>query len=601
MTMSVVMTSTRMGASGSLLVAGVTYTVSDEFGAFLVGSRFATDPDKALTPDPSDGPRFAYDSMQNITGLVDGAGNPLITDVRQLRRAGFVSGQTFGPTAPELVAFRYDTTTGVTVSGAISGAITTEISGIPMLKLVGNATPANNDTTVTVNLAAKPFAHYALIVYLENPADIDSITVLLANAALSKWGSIAVDIDQPSALKRRKSGWFAISITPENTSAAGGWLWASDAIERIRVRTLSMTGKQGIVHIHSVVQANRMMPSWVLGFDDGFSTLLGKAAGIPLGNVTGNFSLKDVMDYYGFKGTVFVSSNPITKGSPNRCTWDDLRTLVAAGWGIGAQSHNDPQDTNNSGARLLGPAGFAPRAVTAVDAAANSMTTVNHYMPTTPNDYSFPVLFIGTDLPAPLLTNVIYWGRLVDADNFKLHLTEVDSLNAANAIDLTTTGTPANFTWRYGTSTNDSSAIQTDYQACIDACVRELGIRPYHLAVNQGAIDEFVSQAAAAVGFKTIRSTGIIRNFNYLPDNATMRPIYWGNVLHAETGSQAAAEAVVDSVCTDGGLGQSYFHRLSVSTMDPLLWLCNYLTTRVAAGHIDVLTMQEWERRFNVK
>lgn len=54
MTMTVTMTQTRMGESGSLLVAGSSYSVSDAFGAFLVGAGLATDPYRVLTPPPSE-------------------------------------------------------------------------------------------------------------------------------------------------------------------------------------------------------------------------------------------------------------------------------------------------------------------------------------------------------------------------------------------------------------------------------------------------------------------------------------------------------------------------------------------------------------------
>ena len=50
MTMRITMLVTVMGESGSLLEASSTYTVSDAFGAAMVGARKATDTDGALTP-----------------------------------------------------------------------------------------------------------------------------------------------------------------------------------------------------------------------------------------------------------------------------------------------------------------------------------------------------------------------------------------------------------------------------------------------------------------------------------------------------------------------------------------------------------------------
>ena len=50
MTMQITMKQTRLGESGTLLTAGSTYTVSDAFGASMVGAGFATDINLALQP-----------------------------------------------------------------------------------------------------------------------------------------------------------------------------------------------------------------------------------------------------------------------------------------------------------------------------------------------------------------------------------------------------------------------------------------------------------------------------------------------------------------------------------------------------------------------
>ena len=72
MTMQITMTQTRMGESGSLLVAGSTYTVSDAFGAAMVGARYATDTTGALTPAPS---ALSVGEVAATRALVLGAGN----------------------------------------------------------------------------------------------------------------------------------------------------------------------------------------------------------------------------------------------------------------------------------------------------------------------------------------------------------------------------------------------------------------------------------------------------------------------------------------------------------------------------------------------
>lgn len=86
--MRITMLQTRMGESGTLLNVGSTYTVSNGFGAAMVGSGYATDPDNtldtqlppiiALVADrvltaADDGKRFAAQSALTVTipaGLV---------------------------------------------------------------------------------------------------------------------------------------------------------------------------------------------------------------------------------------------------------------------------------------------------------------------------------------------------------------------------------------------------------------------------------------------------------------------------------------------------------------------------------------------------
>lgn len=79
MTMRVTILSTVMGESGSLLTAGSTYTVGDQFGQELVKSGRATDTDRALAvPQTELKPYFATDPLTGaITGLVGPGGYPI--------------------------------------------------------------------------------------------------------------------------------------------------------------------------------------------------------------------------------------------------------------------------------------------------------------------------------------------------------------------------------------------------------------------------------------------------------------------------------------------------------------------------------------------
>lgn len=70
MTMRITMLQARMGEAGSVLAAGTTNTVSDAFGASMVGMKYATDTDGALTPPNSNPARLTSQG-----GLLDGSGS----------------------------------------------------------------------------------------------------------------------------------------------------------------------------------------------------------------------------------------------------------------------------------------------------------------------------------------------------------------------------------------------------------------------------------------------------------------------------------------------------------------------------------------------
>ena len=82
--MRITMNQARMGESGSLLTAGSTNTVSDAFGAAMVGAGYATDTDGALTPPDSEPVRLSADGTSLVSG--DGTQIPY-----QRNRAGAVT------------------------------------------------------------------------------------------------------------------------------------------------------------------------------------------------------------------------------------------------------------------------------------------------------------------------------------------------------------------------------------------------------------------------------------------------------------------------------------------------------------------------------
>ena len=98
MTMRVTILSTVMGQSGSLLTAGSTYTVGDQFGQELVSSGRATDTDRAMAvPQTELKPYFATDPLTGaVTGLVGPGGVEIGVGGRQPKPTNTMTRKTFG-------------------------------------------------------------------------------------------------------------------------------------------------------------------------------------------------------------------------------------------------------------------------------------------------------------------------------------------------------------------------------------------------------------------------------------------------------------------------------------------------------------------------
>lgn len=108
MTMRITMLSARMGEAGAVLAKDSINTVSDAFGAQMVGMRYAIDTDGVLTPTNSNPAKLNPDGS-----LVDGAGNSAISDAQAL------SGSLVGTTAGEVRTLSDGPNKGVQIRWAI--------------------------------------------------------------------------------------------------------------------------------------------------------------------------------------------------------------------------------------------------------------------------------------------------------------------------------------------------------------------------------------------------------------------------------------------------------------------------------------------------
>lgn len=149
MQMTVQMLTTVMGESGTLLLAGSSYTVSDDFGAELVGSKRAMDVNRVLVPPSTENhPYFSTDSSGNVTGLVGPDGSLKLAKV-----SGSGWHRPFGSSPSPATAYSFALQVpsipkfvGVQLGYLNLGVATYTISGA---KVASPPTVANGGTTLT--------------------------------------------------------------------------------------------------------------------------------------------------------------------------------------------------------------------------------------------------------------------------------------------------------------------------------------------------------------------------------------------------------------------------------------------------------------------
>jgi hypothetical protein len=426
--------------------------------------------------------------------------------------------------------------------------------------------------------------------------------------------------------------WHPLIANVDQISATlGGFSWNSaDVITTIRIKPTNVadnptvgynTASTGEINVCGPVRINPVgRPKFLLRFDDSLGDLVH-----PVANV--NFTLPDgtpapalgwsgltLLQHYGFRASCFHLPRRI--GTSNALasflTWEDLKILANNGWANCFQSYYDPLNTANDGIRLLGPDGYAARSVASVDASANTITASGSTLiPIQGSVYGgYPVIFSGTNLPSPLVINKIYWAGATTATAFKLYTNENDSIAGTNPIDLTTTGTPANFTFRYGFSANDYSKYADDWYLGMKMLADNgYGDDSLYVALNQGATDGNVMTLADTVGAKAV--FGIYKgatpsvfypNYSFTENGGTNPALNWKAkmkiVSAVQTDSvglltEAQIRGYVDQVVQYGCLGMNYHHKINNPNGRQLSYLLDQLKKYDDAGMIDVITAPE--------
>lgn len=326
-------------------------------------------------------------------------------------------------------------------------------------------------------------------------------------------------------------------------------------------------------------------------------------------------SALSLVQAFGLKATCYVLTRHIGDTANGFLTAAQLRDLQDNyGWDIGFQSHANPLSGDNRGLRLLGPDGFNVMPVgqiSAVNTGTGAITSATHNIGLTSGiagNQGYPVTLIGSGLPAPVSGSLsagdTVWLRNVTTTTFTMHRTEADSCSNVNPITFSSSGTPANWGYRYAGSANDSSAIAADF-ATGQAALQAMGFKAWrHYAMNQGAYD--INTEAAIVALRTagnmrtvggtFANSGIAQN-SYIPRIAighmsagiggtTTTPqgtsvTEWLNLptaidTHASgVDAQTAIRTFVDDLVKRGGIAANYHHHFS--TEASMRNFCAYL------------------------
>lgn len=418
--------------------------------------------------------------------------------------------------------------------------------------------------------------------------------------------------------------WHLLHIPAGSFSAQNGFVLGTDNFTHIKVndRYGGSIGYPGMLFNTEELQLGPVYinpfsrAKFLIRFDDSLNDCIVPNGTFLADGITKAWSGLDLLTQYGFrdKGSIFHLTRRIGTSNSVKTflTTNQMSELAAAGWSHCFQSHQDPCDNANNGLRLMGPVGYTAKTVASVDTSANTLTaSAAHNISAVGSYWGYPVVFAGTDLPAPLDTSSIYWARYSSATAFTLHPTENDAIAGTNTIDLTTTGAAANFTFRYAYSSNDSTVIQQDFETGI-AALTALGYsdtaRIY--AANQGQFDTYTVAAIRSVGLElcaaigntylsggtpmtrhpVAETTGLSMGSGQVTDSLVTLP----SAIQTD-GAPTATDArnYVDYVINMGGVGSNYHHSISASNGPVLAAYLDQLRTRVAEGSCDVVTAAE--------
>ncbi|ASJ79271.1 putative membrane-anshored cell surface protein [Curvibacter phage P26059A] len=517
---------------------------------------------------------------------------------------------------------------GTPASGS-AGVVTTDIA--PAKEATGTAVRLIGDASVRASavstFAATPttasFTGIALWMKVKGRTQGPVMIQLYLGATADPYTgkSIALTFGAPNDGK-----WHLIYLPRGAFAPINSFVLGTDTIQSIglRDRNAGGIGYTGMLtnaeemQLGPVYASPYSRPKFLIRMDDSLLDVIQPDGGqqFTADGVTRSWSHYDLMSKYGFgsKGSCFHLTRRIGSVNTGKPVMNagHLETLAKAGWSNCIQTHNDPVDASNNGLLLMGPVGYAAKAIASVDASADTLTAAAAHNISTGNLYwGYPIVFTGSDLPAPLSVGTVYWARAVDATAFTLHLTENDAISNVNRVDLTSVGVAANFTYRYANSAADTSAMQSDLVAGINFLTSlGYGDTAKIWAPNQGAMNEDTRTAALAAGVKMTLGIGRlgasydqpqVRHINMETSGGAgvggmvLDPVLTvPNALQTDgVATPANARTYVNAVIACGGIGSNYHHTITTANGPTLAAYLDELRLRVSEGACDVVTAKE--------
>ena len=246
MTMQIAMLQTRMGEAGSLLTSGSTYTVSDAFGAWLVGSGMATDVAEVLdsrtnVPLNVDA---RYTAAQLTTLAAAGGLTQYATYVASDTSSSGFASSSFGldESAPRIRQARHLRNTAAKLANARTSPVVVNCFGHSIVD--GGYC---NDVIASVDST------------LENVWKVRAFPAILRDLFAVNFGSVAGDAFMPSGLGSRlegtKVGAGATTVSSFSSQAFGGFYWNLAAGGSPLSNYISFTGTGVVARVRGLINS----------------------------------------------------------------------------------------------------------------------------------------------------------------------------------------------------------------------------------------------------------------------------------------------------------------------------------------------------------